>query len=110
MPRNFEMALTSPSNGCNDLYPLEFAVQLLNGTRDDPLDEVLLNMKLNKVGTSRFFQIVFCGAILLPSTRAKKMLQNDTLCIIFGLVYQELQRSKHCILSERYCRYSMRDR
>ena len=29
------------------------------------------------------------------------MLQNDTLCIIFGLVSQKLQRSKHCILSER---------
>ena len=54
-----------------------------------------------------FFQIVFCAAILLPSTRAQKMLQNDTLCIIFGLVSQKLQRSKHCILSERY---SMRDR
>ena len=26
------------------------------------------------------------------------MLQNDTLCIIFGLVSQKLQRSKHCIL------------
>ena len=38
------MAITSPSNGCNDLYPLEFAVQLLNGTRDDLLDEVLLKM------------------------------------------------------------------
>ena len=48
-----------------------------------------------------FFQIVFCATILLPSIRAKKMLQNDTLCIIFGLVYQKLQRSK---------RYSMRDR
>ena len=30
------------------------------------------------------------------------MLQNDTLCFIFGLVSQKLQRSKHCILSERY--------
>ena len=30
------------------------------------------------------------------------MLQNDTLCIIFGLVSRKLQRSKHCILSERY--------
>ena len=30
------------------------------------------------------------------------MLQNDTLSMIFGLVYQKLQRSKHCILSERY--------
>ncbi|KAL5473529.1 hypothetical protein EMCRGX_G028020 [Ephydatia muelleri] len=40
------MAITSPSNGCNDLYPLEFAVQLLNGTRDDLLDEVLLKMNL----------------------------------------------------------------
>ncbi|KAL5517588.1 hypothetical protein EMCRGX_G003166, partial [Ephydatia muelleri] len=39
-------AITSPSNGCNDLYPLEFAVQLLNGTRDDRLDEVLLKMNL----------------------------------------------------------------
>ena len=37
-PRNFEMAIISPSNGCNDLYPLEFAVQLLNGTRGDRLD------------------------------------------------------------------------
>ncbi|KAL5503297.1 hypothetical protein EMCRGX_G010224 [Ephydatia muelleri] len=40
------MAITSLSNGCNDLYPLEFAVQLLNGTRDDLLDEVLLKMNL----------------------------------------------------------------
>ena len=40
------MAITSPSNGCNDLYPLEFVVQLLNRTRDDPLDEVLLKMNL----------------------------------------------------------------
>ena len=40
------MAIISPSNGCNDLYPLEFAVQLLNGTRGDLLDEVLLKMKL----------------------------------------------------------------
>ena len=41
------MAIISPSNGCNDLYLLEFAVlQLLNGTRDDRLDEVLLKMKL----------------------------------------------------------------
>ena len=30
------------------------------------------------------------------------MLQNDTLCIIFGLVSQKLQRSKHCILSMRH--------
>ena len=45
-PRNFEMAIISPSNGCNDLYPLEFAVQLLNGTRGDLLDVVLLKMKL----------------------------------------------------------------
>ena len=45
-PRNFEMAIISPSNGCNDLYRLEFAVQLLNGTRGDLLDEVLLKMKL----------------------------------------------------------------
>ena len=45
-PRNFEMAIISPSNGCNDLYPLEFAVQFLNGTRGDLLDEVLLKMKL----------------------------------------------------------------
>ena len=45
-PRNFEMAIISPSNGCNDLYPLEFAVQLLNGTRGDLLDGVLLKMKL----------------------------------------------------------------
>ena len=45
-PRNFKMAIISPSNGCNDLYPLEFAVQLLNGTRGDLLDEVLLKMKL----------------------------------------------------------------
>ena len=45
-PRNFEMAIISPSNGCNDLHPLEFAVQLLNGTRDDLLDEVLLKIKL----------------------------------------------------------------
>ena len=45
-PRNFEMAIISPSNGCNDLYPLEFAVQLLNGTRGDLLDEVFLKMKL----------------------------------------------------------------
>ena len=37
------MAIISPSNGCNDLYPLEFAVQLLRG---DLLDEVLLKMKL----------------------------------------------------------------
>ena len=29
------------------------------------------------------------------------MLQNDTLYMIFGLVYQKLRRSKHCILSER---------
>ena len=29
-----------------------------------------------------------------------------TLCMIFGLVYQKLQRSKHCILSEHY---GMRD-
>ncbi|KAL5515548.1 hypothetical protein EMCRGX_G000729 [Ephydatia muelleri] len=34
-------AITSPSNGCNDLYPLEFAVQLLNGTRHDLLDEII---------------------------------------------------------------------
>ena len=54
------------------------------------------------VGTSRFFEIAFCGAILLSSKRAIQMLQNDTLCMIFGLVYQKLQRSKHCILSERY--------
>ena len=40
------MAIISPSNGCNDLYPLEFAVQLLNGTRGDLLDEVLLKMNL----------------------------------------------------------------
>ena len=38
------MAITSPSYGCNDLYPLEFVVQLLNRTRDDPLDEVLLKI------------------------------------------------------------------
>ena len=40
------MAITSPSNGCNDLYSLKFVVQLLNGTRDDSLDEVLLKMNL----------------------------------------------------------------
>ena len=44
--RNNDRRITSPSNGCNDLYPLEFVVQLLNGTRDDPLDEVLLKMNL----------------------------------------------------------------
>ena len=30
------------------------------------------------------------------------MLQNDTLCIISGVVSQKSQRSKHCIWSERY--------
>ena len=38
------------SNGCNDLY-LEFVVQLLNGTRDDPLDKVLL--KINPCSTEQ---------------------------------------------------------
>ena len=38
------MEIISPSNGCNDLYPLEFAVQLQNGTRGDLLDEVFLKM------------------------------------------------------------------
>ena len=35
-----------PTGLCNDMYPLEFVVQLLNRTRDDPLDEVLLKMNL----------------------------------------------------------------
>ena len=55
------MAITSPSNGCNDLYPLEFVVQLLNRTRDDPLDEVLLKMNLcsterGMIGHQRWFR------------------------------------------------------
>ena len=35
------------------------------------------------------------------------MLQNGTLYMIFGLVLSKLQRSKDCILSERY---GIRDR
>ena len=50
-------------------------------------------------------RVLCCDFITLY--KSKKCMQNDTLCIVFGLVSQKLQRSKHCILSERY---SMRDR
>ena len=74
MPRN---SLTSPSNGCNDLYPLEFAVQLLNGTRDDPLDEVLLNMKLCSTEQGRYFKIFFKSCFVV---RFCYLLQEQKKC------------------------------
>ena len=67
--QNFEMAITSPSNGCNDLYPLEFVVQLLNGTCDDPLDKVLLEMNLcsTEQGMFRHQRLIRSGEVLVKS-------------------------------------------
>ena len=64
-PRNFEMAIISP----NVLYLLEFAVQLLNGTRGDLLDEVLLKMKLccTEQGVFGHQEMLHSGEVLFKS-------------------------------------------
>ena len=69
-PRNFEMAIISPSNGCNDLYPLEFTVQLLNGRRGDLLDELLLKMKLcsTEQGVFGHQEMLRSGEVLFKSS------------------------------------------
>ena len=61
----------------------------------------------SKIGTSRFFsnRVLCCDFITLY--KSTKNAAERHLMHHIGLVSQKLQRSKHCILSERY---SMRDR
>ena len=62
---------------------------------------------------TRYFQILFCAAIIIIKKSKKKMLQNGTLCMIFGLVYRILSegygmrdRRKNCDgLCSLYCSY-----